>query len=113
LVEPSDAGVEPSPLHTWLQTAAGDMQPIADVAAGSWTWAAPILVGDLDGDGRQDFVAKEFVGHLSGTMWVLSPFSVQRPLSLFDGDGDGLLDYTAEGRDLQLVHAHAARADLE
>lgn len=112
LIQPADAGTEPSPLNTWLQTATGDFTPIADVAAGSWTWGTPVLVGDLNGDGKDDFVAKAYVGHLVSDAWVIAPFGVQVPIDLVDWDGDGLLDYTAEASDLHLLHAEAARADL-
>lgn len=112
LVEPADVGGG-TQVHTWLQKAAGQFTRIADTPAGSWTYANPLLVGDLSHDGADDFISMKATGRLVAGAWLLSPFPVSRVLSLGDWDGDGLLDYDALGSDLHRLQAHAARADLE
>ncbi len=102
-------------LATWLQKAPGQFTLLPELSRnGGWSGRSPILTGDLDGDGKDDFVAGGATGRLVSDTWHYSATSTgSERLGLFDWDGDGILEYTSADTQSRLARERAALSDLE
>lgn len=102
-------------LATWLQKTPGQFTLIGELSRyNSWSARSPILTGDLDGDGRDDFVSWGATGRLVDDTWHYSAASTgAERLGLFDWDGDGVLEYTSTDLQGRLMRERAALSDLE